>query len=85
LKLHVLTYSSSPATSWNGWGNSLGTCTTHSFNSGLDDDEGEPPMGLRVNSKLQRDSEFYNDASSGNYLYRRTRLARRMGIDDDDD
>jgi WD repeat-containing protein 23 len=41
------------ATSWNGWGTSLGTCTVHSWNDDVSEDEAEPRSGLRVNAKLE--------------------------------
>jgi len=40
------------ATSWNGWGTSLGTCTVHSWSDGVDEDEAEPKKGLMVDAKL---------------------------------
>ena len=46
------------ATSWNGWGMATGTCTTHSWNDGAEEDEGVPEMGLRVDQKLQEDPRF---------------------------
>lgn len=35
-----------------------GTCTVHSWNDGADTDEAEPPMGAKVNARLQWDPEF---------------------------
>lgn len=46
-----LTYT---ATSWNGYGMSHGTCTVHTWNDGLDVDEGEPAMGYRVDAQLRQ-------------------------------
>ncbi|KAL9130717.1 MAG: hypothetical protein Q9217_001154 [Psora testacea] len=43
------------ATSWNGWGMSTGTCTMHSWNDGLEDDEGFPKMGQSVDQRLVPD------------------------------
>ena len=43
------------ATSWNGWGMSAGTCTTHSWNDGAKDDEGSPRMGQSVDQRLVPD------------------------------
>ena len=40
------------ATSWNGWGMSAGTCTTHSWNDGAEDDEGMPKLGQSVDQRL---------------------------------
>lgn len=45
------------ASSWNGYGMSSGTCSIHSWNDGAEGDEGE--MGLRVDSELKADPEFY--------------------------
>ena len=39
---------------------STGTCTTHSWNDGASDDEGEPKMGLRVNHVLEEDEDLYD-------------------------
>ncbi|OAL56614.1 WD40 repeat-like protein [Pyrenochaeta sp. DS3sAY3a] len=47
------------ATSWNGWGTSQGTCTVHSWNDGLSEDEAEPKIGRRVNAQLQHDERLY--------------------------
>lgn len=41
---------------------STGTCTTHSWNDGASDDEGEPKMGLRVDQQLKHDDGLYNNA-----------------------
>jgi WD repeat-containing protein 23 len=43
---------------------STGTCTTHSWNDGAEDDEGEPKMGLRVDQRLVPDDDLYDDISS---------------------
>lgn len=41
------------ATSWNGSGSSLGTCTVHSWSDGADeDDEGMPGKEQRVDARL---------------------------------
>lgn len=41
------------ATSWNGYGSSLGTCTVHSWSDGADeDDEGMPRKEQRVDARL---------------------------------
>ncbi|KAF2709451.1 WD40 repeat-like protein [Pleomassaria siparia CBS 279.74] len=47
------------ATSWNGWGTSQGTCTVHTWNDGIDEDEAEPKVGRRVNAQLQHDERLY--------------------------
>lgn len=41
---------------------STGTCTTHSWNDGAEDDEGEPKMGLRVDQRLEVDEDFYDNS-----------------------
>ena len=66
-----------------------GTCTTHSWNDGAEEDEGIPGMGQRVNQKLQRDKRFYDTkqtARRGNRVLPRLR-SRFVGSDDleDDD
>ena len=40
---------------------STGTCTTHSWNDGAEDDEGEPKMGLRVDERLRYDDDLYDN------------------------
>ncbi|KAL6712471.1 hypothetical protein ACN47E_000348 [Coniothyrium glycines] len=50
------------ATSWNGWGTSQGTCTVHSWNDGMEEDEAEPKIGRRVNAQLQHDERLYRTA-----------------------
>ncbi|KAE8835508.1 hypothetical protein HRS9122_07778 [Pyrenophora teres f. teres] len=47
------------ATSWNGWGTSQGTCTVHTWNDGVEDDEAKPEVGRRVNAQLQHDERLY--------------------------
>ncbi|KAI4206775.1 MAG: hypothetical protein LQ348_000843 [Seirophora lacunosa] len=76
------------ATSWNGWGMSTGTCTTHSWNDGAEEDEGEPKMGLRVNQRLEEDKDLYDQPRpSGRMSQFRSRLRGRMvrATNDDDD
>lgn len=43
---------------------STGTCTTHSWNDGAEDDEGEPKMGLRVDQRLVPDEDLYDNLHS---------------------
>ncbi|KAF1841693.1 WD40 repeat-like protein [Cucurbitaria berberidis CBS 394.84] len=50
------------ATSWNGWGTSQGTCTVHTWNDGVEEDEAEPQVGRRVNAQLQHDERLYRSA-----------------------
>ncbi|OCK83813.1 WD40 repeat-like protein [Lepidopterella palustris CBS 459.81] len=66
------------ATSWNGWGTSQGTCTVHTWNDGMDDDEGEP-MGKRVNAQLEHDDRLYRTST-----YMGTRSRRAIFGDDDE-
>jgi len=47
------------ATSWNGRGMTQGTCTVHSWNDGVDEDEAEPRMGLRVDPELRPNQRLY--------------------------
>ena len=61
------------ATSWNGWGTAQGTCTVHTWNDGVEDDEAEPKIGRRVNAQLQHDER----------LYRNMGRSRRHLFDDD--
>ncbi len=69
---------------------STGTCTTHSWNDGAEDDEGEPKMGLRVDQRLVPDRDLYDNLQvrAGQSLgQHRTRLRSRHvpAADDDDD
>lgn len=70
------------ATSWNGYGATLGTCTVHSWNDGIDEDEGEPSVGNRVDSELNRSSIFYGGTDDSRP---RPRRSRRVAADDEDD
>ena len=67
---------------------STGTCTTHSWNDGAEDDEGEPKMGLRVDQRLEVDDDLYdNRLRSGGLTgaYRSRLRSRRVPAADDDD
>ncbi|KAI9701726.1 MAG: hypothetical protein M1820_006354 [Bogoriella megaspora] len=71
------------ATSWNGWGSQQGTCTVHTWNDGMDDDEGDPPMGKTFDAYLD---DMNAQPSSGRTSYfTRARRVRRARLDDDDD
>lgn len=72
------------ATSWNGWGNSTGTCTIHSWNDGASDDEGEPKMGQRVNQTLERDDALYGRQGNGPNQFRSRLRSRRAAAPADD-
>ena len=74
-----------PATSWNGWGMSTGTCTTHSWNDGAEDDEGEPKMGIRVDQRLQVDDDLYDNSGLRSEAPRTRLRTRRVAADDDED
>lgn len=70
---------------------STGTCSTHSWNDGAEDDEGEPKMGLRVDQRLVADDELYDNSHSRGEETRaqlRSRLRSRripaVGGDDDE-
>ncbi|KAK7731379.1 hypothetical protein SLS57_001318 [Botryosphaeria dothidea] len=74
------------ATSWNGWGTSLGTCTVHTWNDGMEEDEGEPAMGQRVNAQLEHDPELYGSTEGsrrGTSIFSRRMRTRRVDPDDD--
>ncbi|KAL5398913.1 hypothetical protein PMIN04_009478 [Paraphaeosphaeria minitans] len=58
------------ATSWNGWGNTSGTCTVHTWNDGMEVDEAEPQLGRRVNAQLQHDERLYRSIATGGRRYR---------------
>ncbi|MCJ1245808.1 hypothetical protein MMC30_003012 [Trapelia coarctata] len=81
------------ATSWNGWGETTGTCTIHSWNDNAEDDEGEPKMGRRVDQQLRENESLYGDTStggrtSGTYLRSRLRsrgVAAAMADDGDEE
>lgn len=67
---------------------STGTCTTHSWNDGAEDDEGEPKMGVRVNHRLEEDKDLYDHSQQGGRISRfRSRLRAQMvrAADDDND
>lgn len=73
------------ATSWNGWGTSLGTCTVHTWNDGMEEDEGDPAMGQRVNARLEHDPELYGTTEGsrrGTSIFSRRMRSRRA--DDDE-
>lgn len=55
-----------PATSWNGWGMSTGTCTIHTWNDNARDDEADPGMATSVDEQLQHNEESYESSGSRN-------------------
>ena len=67
---------------------STGTCTTHSWNDGAEDDEGEPKMGLRVDQRLEMDDDLYDNPRSvrdGRRSHYRARLrSHRVAATNDD-
>ena len=66
---------------------STGTCTTHSWNDGASDDEGDPKMGLRVDQQLKHDESLYNNSRSRNgriSQFRRGLRAQRVPSTDED-
>ncbi|KAF2146285.1 uncharacterized protein K452DRAFT_305235 [Aplosporella prunicola CBS 121167] len=76
------------ATSWNGWGTSLGTCTVHTWNEDMGaeaEDEGEPAMGRRVNAQLEHDPELYGTSEGRRGMSLFSRRRRRQARDEDDD
>lgn len=72
------------ATSWNGYGTLWGSCTTHTWNDGLDEDEGEPKMGNRVDDKLRHNPRFYGMQTEPRSHGPRS-MRRRLYADDEDD
>jgi len=48
------------ATSWSGWSMSTGTCTTHIWNDGAEEDEADPHVGIRVNERLEYEESLYS-------------------------
>ena len=75
------------ATSWNGWGLSSGTCTVHSWNDGVGDDEGCPPIGKNYDDKLRHVPHFddYRENAPAPRTRRplRSRPVRRLFVDED--
>lgn len=72
------------ATSWNGAGMTQGSCTMHTWNDGVEDDEGDPPMGQRVDQALRPSRGFYDDETPPPPRARRAaglRGGRRAGYD----
>ncbi|PNS19695.1 LEC14B protein [Sphaceloma murrayae] len=67
-------------TSWNGGAHNSGTTTVHAWNDGLNDDEGNPPMGVHVNAELEEEPRRARQAVS----HLRTRaMNRRLGLEAD--
>lgn len=71
---------------------STGTCTTHSWNDGAEDDEGEPKMGLRVDQRLEMDDDLYDSPRAlrdgrlmNHYRLRSQRVAATNDDADDDE
>lgn len=67
---------------------STGTCTAHTWNDGAEDDEGYPKMGQRVDQRLLRDEDLYDNPRSrrGQVSQYRTRLrSQRVQAAENDD
>jgi WD repeat-containing protein 23 len=64
------------ASAWNGYGLSMGTVTSHSWNDGAEDDEAEPRMGLRLSEKLEQNPRYYESHQS----QQQRRSARLQGL-----
>ena len=66
---------------------STGTCTTHSWNDGASDDEGNPKMGLRVDQQLKHDESLYSNSRlrSGRTSQFRTQLRAQQVPPADED
>ncbi|KAI9733329.1 MAG: hypothetical protein M1834_003413 [Cirrosporium novae-zelandiae] len=73
------------ATSWNGWGGATGTCTLHSYNDGIDNDDSESKMGLRLNPRLQHDESLYDPISLRRGILRSRRVAITLDEEDEDE
>lgn len=41
-----------------------GTCSVHTWNDGLDEDEAEPAMGLRVDARLRPNRHLHEEATA---------------------
>jgi len=41
-----------------------GTCTSHVWNDGAEQDESDLGMGRRVNARLEHDTDYYRSATS---------------------
>ena len=63
----------------------MGTCTIHSWNDGMQEDEAEPEMGARVTGKLEHDPHYYGRSERNVSQFRRARLRNRGGLMADDD
>lgn len=63
------------ASSWNGYGLSSGTVSTHSWGDGIEEDKSE---SIRVNDKLIRDPSLYS-------IQPRSRDRRRARLFEDDE
>lgn len=67
---------------------STGTCTTHSWNDGAEEDEGDPKMGLRVDQRLEENKKLHNNprhVSQGQSRPRTRLRRRRIAASDDGD
>jgi len=77
------------ATSWTNWKKSGGTCTIHTWNDGVEDDEAEPKMGRGVNHELRSYGRLLDSSPSGRSISSRLRsrgvVARNSDSDDDDE
>lgn len=62
-----------------------GTCTVHTWNDGLDEDEGSPAMGNRVNAQLGRETRFYEEEREhrGATARRQAMMRARRTAEDD--
>ena len=76
LLLMVLIYTS--ATSWNGWGMSTGTCSVHTWNDGLEADEGDPALGQSVDQRLVPDKTREQNAAESEAGSPATRRSTRL-------
>lgn len=60
-----------------------GTCTVHSWNDGVDEDEAEPRMGQRVDGELRPNRRLYEPDPHGLRQRPRRGLARAVNRNED--
>lgn len=63
------------ATSWDGGYHGCGMTSVHSWNDDANDDEGDPPMGFRVNSEMKPEARYTTNQQS--------RAQARVEMDED--
>ncbi|MCJ1308255.1 hypothetical protein MMC25_001908 [Agyrium rufum] len=71
------------ATSWNGYSADSGSCTVHSWNDGVGDDEAEPKVGRVLDARLREDDRFRTRKSVRESRLRSNRVTATNNYDDD--